>query len=705
MPVIGCIRNGCRADKRLRHKIRAAGALMRSPMRAAISKFIGLMIFISAACAFADTKLPKCVIFTFGHCQGSLKYPNGDIYTGEFNYGQPNGVGKMTYANGDLYAGNFFEGQKHGIGDYTWADGNRYIGQFIGGNLEGRGAYYFLGKNKSNPDKYVGDFKKNAFNGDGIYTYGNGAVVSGKFKDGRKIYDLAAVDVAEAQIKTELNSGVNQTNKYQEKNAQDVTVTANKSNISKGKELLALANVSRQTEEKSSLATQLDSQAELDRSLRRELEIESAAAVIAQEKAQSIADENARLKSQIETQTELDRTLRLKLEAASADAVIANEMARSISDENAKLKRQIDSQVELDKSQKLKMETESVAALIAQEKAQSIADENARLKSKIETQAELDRNLRLKLEAESAVALIAKEKAQSIADENARLKSQIEIQAELDRKLLLKLEAKVAVAAIAQERKIPQGDERSTEYNKIEQDHSNDGKAKGSTVKNVGVSNDSDITLDKNNEPNESNFSRPQNKYTKNFFITGSLNLVDINASNFSDANGLFGKSKFGGAPKELPYSLGFGYNFAENYGLELSFKNHGSQMAVPALLDERIFKSSSILIGGFLEFPIDPKLSLGLKYGAHSTESTYSAKNYLYRIDNQDSFRDYDFVNKSINDYYGYSISYLINRQNKLSLNWIRLKSVFSVVGDSTIPYSTDVNTDVTEIAYKYNF
>jgi hypothetical protein len=506
-------------------------------MRAAISKIIGLMIFISAACAFADTKLPKCVIFTFGHCQGSLKYPNGDIYTGEFNYGQPNGVGKMTYANGDLYAGNFFEGQKHGVGDYTWADGNRYIGQFIAGNLEGRGAYYFLGKNKTNPDKYVGDFKKNVFNGDGVYTYGNGAVVSGKFKDGRKVDDLSVITVAEAKSKTVQDSGVNQTIKYEEKNAQALTVSATKSNGSKGKELLALADVSRPKDEKSRLENQRDSQAELNRKPR------------------------------------------------------------------------------------------------------------------------------------------------------------------------LNLEAEVAVAAIDQEKKIPQGDVSNTEFNKTEQDHLNAEKAKGSTVKDVGVSIDSNITLDRNNEPNESNRSRPQNKYMKNFFITGSINLVDITAGNFYDANGLFGKSKFGGAPKELPYSLGFGYNFAENYGLELSFKNHGSQMAVPTLLDERIFKSSSILIGGFLEFPIDPKLSLGLKYGAHSTESTYSAKNYLYRIDNQDSLRDYDFVNKSINDYYGYSISYLINRQNKLSLNWIRLKSVFSVVGDSTTPYSTDINTDVTEIAYKYNF
>lgn len=415
-------------------------------MRAAISKFIGLMIFISAAYAFADTKLPKCVIFTFGNCQGSLKYPNGDIYRGEFNYGQPNGVGKVTYANGDLYAGSFFEGQKHGVGDYTWADGNRYIGQFIGGNLEGRGAYYFLSKNKSNPDKYVGDFKKNVFNGDGIYTYGNGAVVSGRFKDGRKVDDLPPVAVAEAQTKTAPNSGVNQTNKYEEKNAQDGTVTAIKSNISKGKELLALADVSRLTEEKSSLANQLDSQAELDRSLRLKLEIEVAAAVIAKEKVQSIADENARLKSQIETQTELDRSLRLKLEAASADAVIAKEKAQSIADENARLKSKIETQTELDRNLRLKLEAESAAALIARERAQYITDENASLKRQIDSQAELDRKLRFKLEVEVAAAVIAQEKAQSIADENARLKSQTEVELEMERSLRIKMEGVQASA-------------------------------------------------------------------------------------------------------------------------------------------------------------------------------------------------------------------------------------------------------------------
>ena len=195
-------------------------------MRAVMSKVIGLMILLSATGAFADTKLPKCVIYIFGHCQGSLKYPNGDIYTGEFNSGRPNGDGKMIYANGDLYVGSFFQGQMHGIGDYTWADSNRYIGQFIAGNLEGRGSYYLLSKNKINPDKYIGYFKRNAFDGDGIYTYGNGVVVYGKFKDGRRIENSAVIAVSEIQNTPDSNEGFNASIKPKEKDSTGLPMSS-----------------------------------------------------------------------------------------------------------------------------------------------------------------------------------------------------------------------------------------------------------------------------------------------------------------------------------------------------------------------------------------------------------------------------------------------------------------------------------------------
>jgi len=631
-------------------------------MRALISKGVSLMIFVSAACAFADTKLPKCVMYTFGNCQGSLKYPNGDIYTGEFNYGQPNGSGRRNYANGDLYTGSFYEGQKHGVGDYTWADGNRYIGQFIEGNLQGRGIYYFLANNKVNPDKYIGDFKKNAFNGDGVYTYGNGAVVAGKFKDGRKVDDLPAVAVTEAQTKTAPNSGVNQANKYEEKNVQNVTVTAIKSNISKGKELLALADVSRLTEEKSSLATQLDSQAELDRTLRLKLEIEAAAALIAKEKAQSIADENARLKSQIETQTELDRSLRLKLEAASADAVIAKEKAQSIADENARLKSKIETHTELDRNLQLKLEAESAVALIAKEKAQFISDENANLKRQIEIQAELDRKLRLKLEAEDAAAAIAHAKAQSIADENVRLKSQIEAELEMERSLRIKMEGVQARA-------------KNNDSEEI--------------IKNTLSSIDVPSLM--------TTFEKGK------LFISGSLN---------SNSSSLFGRHydvnnnltlielRQKDKPSDVPYSIMIGYKFDEKYGVEFGYLSHGN---VKSEVDASFFKSESWLLGAYFEIPLYSGIGIKIKGGIQNTAATMGV---IYTPLNSTSNSFNEYSGSGYKGYYGLGVTYSLNENYSIYLDYTNIKG-YIYVPVSFLPEPQPINftKDVIGLGLKYSF
>jgi len=401
-------------------------------MRVTISKIICLLIFLTTSYAFADTKLPKCLIFTFGNCLGKLKYSNGDIFTGEFNYGQPNGSGKMNYANGDHYVGNFYEGQKHGIGDYTWADGNRYIGQFIDGSLEGRGAYYFLGKNKKNPDKYVGDFKKNVFNGDGVYTYGNGALVYGKFKDGKKIEEPAAV-VSQAQ-KTPAEDGLSvESNKAEEKSFIDLARIDKKNSTLKVKDFLALLDVQLLKVDNSSLVANIDNQARSDRSLRVKLEQEASATLVAQEEALFINEENVKLKIQIESQKEVDRNLRVKLEQEAAAALVAQEKVKFISDENAKLKSQIEIQAELNSIPKVK----DFLALVDVERLKA---ENSSLVAKIERQTRADRGLRVKLEKEAAAALVAQKKVQSISEENTRLMSQIERQLEADRILRMKIE-------------------------------------------------------------------------------------------------------------------------------------------------------------------------------------------------------------------------------------------------------------------------
>ena len=49
-----------------------------------------LIILLIGGNAYAQMQLPKCILFGFGNCIGTLRFSNGDIYTGEFNYGKPN---------------------------------------------------------------------------------------------------------------------------------------------------------------------------------------------------------------------------------------------------------------------------------------------------------------------------------------------------------------------------------------------------------------------------------------------------------------------------------------------------------------------------------------------------------------------------------------------------------------------------------------
>jgi len=145
-----------------------------------------LIIVLIGGNAYAQTQLPKCVLFGFGNCIGTLRFSNGDIYTGEFNYGKPNGKGAFTYGNGDSYSGTVAEGQRHGSGTYSSAAGDKYVGQFSEGRFEGVGTYYFLANNRSKGDVYAGEFGSNTFNGQGRYAHANGQVFVGSFVNGRK---------------------------------------------------------------------------------------------------------------------------------------------------------------------------------------------------------------------------------------------------------------------------------------------------------------------------------------------------------------------------------------------------------------------------------------------------------------------------------------------------------------------------------------
>lgn len=73
---------------------------------------------------------------------GTLKYPTGEIYSGEFNNLLPNGVGKMVHVDGSVYEGEWLNGKKSGIGKLDYGDGTWYNGGWVDNEWDGKGTYF-----------------------------------------------------------------------------------------------------------------------------------------------------------------------------------------------------------------------------------------------------------------------------------------------------------------------------------------------------------------------------------------------------------------------------------------------------------------------------------------------------------------------------------------------------------------------------------
>lgn len=81
----------------------------------------------------------SCIRKPFGTIEldgiGSISYPNGDKYKGNFKYGRPYGWGIYWFANGHKHKG-YFDNQPRGIG-YLNEDYNMAVGNFFEGRLHG----------------------------------------------------------------------------------------------------------------------------------------------------------------------------------------------------------------------------------------------------------------------------------------------------------------------------------------------------------------------------------------------------------------------------------------------------------------------------------------------------------------------------------------------------------------------------------------
>ncbi|MBQ8194702.1 MAG: ribosomal protein L7/L12 [Oscillospiraceae bacterium] len=98
-------------------------------------------------------------------------------YEGEQLNGQPHGMGTMVYPSGNTYTGEWKNGVRNGNGEYVFAStGEKYVGEFADGEYCGKGKYYYQAG-----AVYEGQFMNSERCGMGIITYKDGSRYEGSW--------------------------------------------------------------------------------------------------------------------------------------------------------------------------------------------------------------------------------------------------------------------------------------------------------------------------------------------------------------------------------------------------------------------------------------------------------------------------------------------------------------------------------------------
>ena len=109
------------------------------------------------------------------NCEGSLTSKLGTML-GVFKDGIF--VGKSEARN-IKYVGEYKDGTLNGQGTYTFPDGAKYLGDWKDGDANGQGIF-----TNADGSKYIGEFKDGMEHGQGTYTFPDGTKYVGEFKDG-----------------------------------------------------------------------------------------------------------------------------------------------------------------------------------------------------------------------------------------------------------------------------------------------------------------------------------------------------------------------------------------------------------------------------------------------------------------------------------------------------------------------------------------
>jgi hypothetical protein len=132
---------------------------------------------------FAQGNLPACQgsdTAKWNYCFGTQ---TNSIVIGEFKdwtEGRGNFV-SGNKSNVNKYVGEYKDGKQNGIGTLTFANGEKYVGEFENGMQNGQGSLTF-----SSGYKFVGYFKDGKFNGQGIFYKADKTVISsGNWLEGK----------------------------------------------------------------------------------------------------------------------------------------------------------------------------------------------------------------------------------------------------------------------------------------------------------------------------------------------------------------------------------------------------------------------------------------------------------------------------------------------------------------------------------------
>ena len=120
-------------------------------------------------------------------------WANGDYYEGNWDNGKPKGYGKklFTLDNGDKYEGETIDGLPHGLGRYSYVNGDIFEGEYENGTQKqnGYGLYKFV-NGDTLKSYWVSKNGSLLPEGQGQYTYSNGDIFIGEYKNGKMLYTI-----------------------------------------------------------------------------------------------------------------------------------------------------------------------------------------------------------------------------------------------------------------------------------------------------------------------------------------------------------------------------------------------------------------------------------------------------------------------------------------------------------------------------------